>query len=60
MARLDLQRPHGVPGYPVVPALFLLASSGLVANALVTAITLGIIAAGLPVYYLWELTALRQ
>jgi APA family basic amino acid/polyamine antiporter len=46
-------------GYPIVPALFLLASLGMIANALVTdplntGVTLGIIAAGVPVYYLWK------
>jgi len=63
--RPDLQRPYRVPGYPMVPLLFLLASFGLIANALVTdlrdtAVTLGIIAAGIPMYYLWKLRALRR
>jgi amino acid transporter len=57
--RPDLERPYRVLGYPVVPALFLLASLGMVANALVTdpvntGVTLGIIIAGAPVYYLWR------
>ncbi|MFL6600342.1 MAG: amino acid permease [Steroidobacteraceae bacterium] len=57
--RPDLERPYRVVGYPVVPALFLLASLGMVANALVTdplntGVTLGIIIAGAPVYYLWR------
>ncbi len=48
--RPDLERPYRVVGYPVVPALFLLASLGMVVNALVTdpvntGVTLGIIAA---------------
>ncbi|HXY95848.1 MAG TPA: amino acid permease [Steroidobacteraceae bacterium] len=55
--RPELPRPYRVWGYPVVPALFLLASAGMVANALVTdpantGVTLLIIAAGLPVYWL--------
>src|SRR5262249_29783105 len=33
----DLPRPYRVWGYPVVPAIFLLASAGMVANALITA-----------------------
>jgi APA family basic amino acid/polyamine antiporter len=57
--RPDLERPYRAVGYPVVPALFLLASLGMVANALVTdpvntGVTLGIIIAGAPVYYLWR------
>jgi amino acid transporter len=57
--RPDLERPYRVVGYPVVPALFLLASLGMVANALVTdpvntGVTLGIIIAGAPIYYLWR------
>jgi amino acid transporter len=54
--RPDLPRPYVVPGYPVVPALFVAAVVYLVGNALVadpvwTAVTFGIILAGLPVYY---------
>jgi basic amino acid/polyamine antiporter, APA family len=57
--RPNLERPYRVVGYPVVPALFLLASSGLVVNALVTdpintGITLGIIVSGAPIYFLWR------
>jgi APA family basic amino acid/polyamine antiporter len=55
--RPDLPRPYRVWGYPVVPAVFLLASGGMVVNALVTdpvntGVTLLIVAAGLPVYWL--------
>jgi len=55
--RPELPRPYRVWGYPVVPAVFLLASGGMVVNALVTnpvdtGITLLIIAVGLPVYWL--------
>jgi len=55
--RPELPRPYRVWGYPIVPAVFLLASAGMVANALVTdpvntGVTLLIIAAGLPVYWL--------
>jgi basic amino acid/polyamine antiporter, APA family len=54
--RPDLPRPYRVWGYPLVPAVFLLASAGMVANALVTdpvntGVTLLIIAVGLPVYW---------
>ena len=52
----ELPRPYRVLGYPVVPAIFLLASIGMIVNALVTdprntGITFGIILAGIPVYY---------
>ena len=57
--RPDLERPYRVVGYPFVPALFLLASLGMIVNALVTdplntGVTFGIIAAGAPIYYLWR------
>lgn len=48
-----------VPGYPVVPALFVLSTLYLLINALIdptsrfaTALTLGIVALGIPVFYL--------
>jgi amino acid transporter len=52
----ELPRPYRVLGYPVVPAIFLLASIGMILNALVTdprntGITFGIILLGIPVYY---------
>ena len=57
--RPDLPRPYRTWGYPVIPVLFLLASVGLVLNALWTdpvntGITLGIIALGIPVFYIWR------
>lgn len=57
--RPDMPRPYRVWGYPVLPALFLLASLGLMGNALVTdpwdtGITLLTIAVGLPAYALWK------
>ena len=53
--RPDLPRPYRVVGYPVVPALFILATLWFVVNALVqepvsTGITFGVILVGLPVY----------
>ncbi|MBV8742821.1 MAG: hypothetical protein JOZ12_13615, partial [Sinobacteraceae bacterium] len=44
--------------YPLVPALFLLASLGMILNALLTdpvntGITFAIIASGVPLYLLW-------
>jgi APA family basic amino acid/polyamine antiporter len=58
--RPDLPRPYRAWGYPTVPLLFLAASLGMVANALwtdpwKTGITLLIILAGVPVFYLWKL-----
>jgi amino acid transporter len=57
--RPDLARPYRTWGYPVVPVLFLLASVGMMANALWsdpinTGITFGIILAGLPAYFAWR------
>jgi amino acid transporter len=56
-SRPDLPRPYRVFGYPAVPIVFLLASAGMIVNALVTdpvntGITFGIIAAGIPVFYI--------
>jgi APA family basic amino acid/polyamine antiporter len=56
-AKPELPRPYKVPGYPVIPAVFIAAGVYLVGNALVsdpmpTAVTGAIILAGVPVYYL--------
>jgi basic amino acid/polyamine antiporter, APA family len=56
--RADLARPYRTWGYPVVPIIFLLASVGMMGNALWTdpintGITFGIILVGWPVYYAW-------
>ena len=53
----DVPRPYRVLGYPVVPAVFILASTAFVLNTLLEAPTqslagLGFLALGLPVYYL--------
>lgn len=52
-----LNRPYKVVGYPVVPAVFVIAAFYLVINALVTdpvwtSITFAVVLAGLPVYWL--------
>jgi len=57
--RPDLPRPYRTFGYPVTPALFLLASVGMMANAIYTkpkdnGVTFGIILAGIPVYAAWK------
>jgi APA family basic amino acid/polyamine antiporter len=54
--RPDLARPYRVAGYPVVPAVFLIAVVGFLLNALLsepaaTGATFAIILAGLPVYF---------
>jgi APA family basic amino acid/polyamine antiporter len=57
------ERAYSVPGYPWTPLLFIVAALVLVANTFVnklredpkrTLIALGILALGLPAYYLWR------
>jgi basic amino acid/polyamine antiporter, APA family len=57
--RPDYTPSFRTPGYPVVPLLFVLSTIYLLVNALIdpssrgaTALTLGIVAVGIPVYYL--------
>jgi APA family basic amino acid/polyamine antiporter len=62
--RPDAPRPYRVPGYPVVPALFILASLALVANTLAerpmeSLLGLGLLALGLPAYAYWRRAAVR-
>lgn len=57
--RTDLRRDYSVWGYPVTPAIFALAAFAIVANQVlaepVQSLTgLGIVAAGLPVYAVWN------
>jgi APA family basic amino acid/polyamine antiporter len=52
----DFPRPFRVPGYPWVPALFVLMAAGLVVNTLVESpyeslVGVGLILTGVPVYY---------
>ena len=54
--RPDLPRPYKVPGYPVLPAVFIAGVVYLVVNALITdplwtSVTFGIVLLGVPVYY---------
>ncbi len=63
--RPEADRPYRTWGYPVVPALFLLASAALVLNALVqrpglTLFGFALIAAGAPVYWLLASRRLRS
>ncbi len=55
----DAERPYRAWGYPVVPVLFLLVTTGLLINTLWNTtrealIGLGLIALGLPVYWYWS------
>ena len=61
----ELPRPYRTWGYPLVPAVFLLASLGMLANALVTdprdtGVTLLVIVTGVPVYFLWRAFTARR
>lgn len=54
----DLERPYRALGYPVVPVIFLLASTAMVINALLTdpvntGLTFAIILIGIPIYFAW-------
>jgi amino acid transporter len=54
--RPDLPRPYKVPGYPLVPALFVaaviyLVGSALIADPVWTGVTFAIVLAGVPVYF---------
>ena len=55
----DLHRPYRVWGYPVLPIAFIIAALAIVANTLVTkplesVLGLGIVLAGVPLYYGWK------
>jgi basic amino acid/polyamine antiporter, APA family len=57
--RADYQPSFRTPGYPVVPLLFVLSTVYLLANAIITPssrvatlITLGVVAIGIPVFYM--------
>jgi APA family basic amino acid/polyamine antiporter len=54
-----LPRPYKTPGYPVVPALFILASAGILVNTLLenpveSLAGIAITLVGIPVYYAWK------
>ncbi len=57
--RTDVQRDYSMWGYPVVPALFALAAFSIVINQVIatpldeSALGLGIVLLGVPVYYVW-------
>lgn len=62
--RPELERPYRTWGYPLVPLLFLAASvfllgSYALSEARVFAVNVAVIAAGVPVYWLWKRSAGR-
>jgi APA family basic amino acid/polyamine antiporter len=57
--RPELMRPFRVPGYPVTPALFVLAAGAIVVNTVVARPVqalagIGIVALGTPAYVIWR------
>ncbi len=57
--RPDVDRPYRTLGYPITPALFLIASLAMLGNALVrqpgsTLFSAGVILSGFPAYWLWR------
>ena len=56
----DAPRPFRVPGYPVLPALFVVAAVALVGNTLISqpplssAAALGLVGLGVPVFLVWR------
>ncbi len=57
--RPDAARPFRVPGYPLTPAVFVLAAAVIVVNTMVTqpaqaAIGIGVVLLGAPAYVLWR------
>lgn len=63
--RPDMERPFRVPGYPVVPAIFLAVILFMTIFAFIqwrkpSAYSLGSILAGIPVYYIWTFFRRRK
>lgn len=61
----DAERPYRTVGYPVIPLLFMIASLAMLLNSLIrqpgtTMISFGVIASGIPVYYLWRWVEQRR
>ncbi|HEU4454265.1 MAG TPA: amino acid permease [Longimicrobium sp.] len=61
----DAERPYRTWGYPIVPAIFLVASVAMLLNSAVnsardTLIGFGVILAGIPAFYLWRMYADRN
>ena len=63
--RPDLVRPYRTAGYPLVPAVFLVGTVAMMANALLerpatTLLGAAIVAAGVPVYFVWRAADRRE
>ncbi len=57
--RPDAPRPFRVPGYPVTPALFVIAAAAIVGNTIMSqpgqaAIGIGVVMLGAPAYVIWR------
>lgn len=57
--RPEAQRPFRVPGYPLTPALFVLAAAAIVINTILSqpveaAKGIGVVLLGAPAYYVWR------
>ena len=55
----DTPRPFSVPGYPLTPALFILAAASIVLNTLIVQperalVGIGVVLLGVPVYWFWR------
>ncbi|UCC98456.1 MAG: amino acid permease [Phycisphaerales bacterium] len=62
--RPDMERPFRVPGYPLVPAIFMIVVLFMTVFAFIqwrrpSAYSLGSILVGIPVYYIWSLARRR-
>ncbi|HEU4561516.1 MAG TPA: amino acid permease [Longimicrobium sp.] len=62
--RPDLPRPYRTAGYPLIPAVFLVAIVAMMANALLerpatTLLGAAIVAAGVPIYFAWRAASRR-
>lgn len=63
--RPDAPRPYRTLGYPITPAIFLLASIMMMGNAFITdpggtGFTFGVIGVGIPVYFVWRALRARR
>jgi APA family basic amino acid/polyamine antiporter len=63
--RKDLKRTYSVWGYPLVPAIFALSAFGIVINQIVadpaeSAVGLGFVLLGVPVYFAWARRGYRK
>jgi len=63
--RPDLPRPYRMWGYPITPVLFLIVAVAFIANSMIeqpgpSLAAFGLIAAGVPVYFLWGYRRDRQ